>query len=560
MTDTPQIDREALVRAFVAESGELLASVEQLLPTLERTPDDEEVVHSLFRAAHTIKGSAAVVGLDGVSDLVHAVEGLLDRLRSHAVRAGPELVSLLLRAVDVFRVTISTAVAGCAEPPEVAPLRDDLDRFARDGEPRPDGAAPGSGAPLPLAEPRRGAPQRTLRVSLAKLDRMLNLTGEIAVSRARMGDQLRRWDGPVRDELLERHLEADRLYLDLQDLIMQSRMVPLQATFQQQHRTVRDVAAASAKRVQLVLEGEDVEVDTAVVEHIKDPLVHLIRNAADHGIESPSERVARGKDPCGRITLRAFHQGPRVVVEVADDGRGLDREAIRRRAVEQGLVADGTPLSTDELASLIFEPGFSTAARLSEVSGRGVGMDVVRREVEALHGSVSVEDRPGHGTTVSLSFPLTLAVIHGFRVQVGSEVYILPLDNVAECLDLPATDRLHRTGVLDLRGHPLPYLRLRHQFHAGGEEPTREAVVVVRHGQLLAGLAVDGLLGESQTVIRPLGRMFQGLRGVSGSSILGDGRVALILDVAALIGEATRPDEPCSTPGRARQGESPRAV
>jgi two-component system chemotaxis sensor kinase CheA len=296
------------------------------------------------------------------------------------------------------------------------------------------------------------------------------------------------------------------------------------------------------------------------VEHIRDPLVHMIRNAVDHGIEAPAERRARGKEPAGRLLLRAFHQGTRVVVQVSDDGGGLDRAAILRRAAEMGLVGEGAQLDAERIAGLIFEPGFSTAARVSEVSGRGVGMDVVRRNVEALHGAVSVEDRPGQGTTVTLSFPLTLAVIHGFRVQVGDETYILPLDAVAECLELPAQAGDERSGVLDLRGHPLPYLRLRHHFRVDGARPPREAVVVVRHGHAVAGLAVDRLLGESQTVIRPLGRMFQGLRGVSGSSILGDGRVALILDVPTLLREATRPVDPRPTSEGAPTGEPSRAA
>jgi two-component system, chemotaxis family, sensor kinase CheA len=557
VTESFQIDREALLRSFTVESAEVLTVAEEQLLALERNPEDEEAIHSLFRVAHTLKGSAGMVGLVGISELAHAVENLLERLRSRMLRADADLVSLLLRGTDVFRLAISAAVAGDAEPAEAGALRRDLDRLlqgAQAGNPSPH---PHPEAPASPVAPHHHAEPRTLRVDVGKLDRMLNLAGEIAVSRARMEDMLQRRIPPAVDELQEVHREADRLYLDLQDLIMRSRMVPLESTFRQQLRTVRDVAAASGKHVQLVLEGEEVEVDTAVVEHMRDPLVHLIRNAVDHGIEDPARRQACGKDPCGRLTLRAFHKGTRVLVQVADDGAGLDRAAIARRAVEMGLEAEGVPHDAERLAGLIFEPGFSTAERVSEVSGRGVGMDVVRRNVEALHGSVAVESSPGQGTTFTLSFPLTLAIIHGFRVQVSGEVYILPLDSVAECLELPAADRRERTGVLDLRGHPLPYLRLRHHFRVGGQEPSREAVVVVRHGHAMAGLAVDHLLGESQTVIRPLGRMFQGLRGISGSSILGDGRVALILDVATLLREATRPLDSRPTSQGASPGASP---
>jgi two-component system chemotaxis sensor kinase CheA len=381
---------------------------------------------------------------------------------------------------------------------------------------------------------------RTLRVDVAKLDKLIDLSGEIAISRGRLADMLERRVSLTVDDILEAHREADRLYLDLQDLIMQARMVPLGPTFQQHHRTVRDLSAAGQKQVRLHLEGEDVEVDTAVVEHIRDPLMHMIRNALDHGLEAPAERQARGKDPCGQISLRAFHEGALVVIQVADDGKGLDRDRILRRAVERGLVAEGATPTDAEAFGLIFEPGFSTAEKVTEVSGRGVGMDVVRRNVDALRGSVSVESAPGQGTTVTLRFPLTLAIIQGFRVVVAGEVYILPLDVVAECVELPEGQEGGRTGVLNLRGQPLPFLRLREHFGLGGAPPLRENAVVVEHAGARVGLAVDSLLGESQTVIKPLGKMFQGIRGISGSAILGDGRVALILDVGGLLREALR--------------------
>jgi two-component system chemotaxis sensor kinase CheA len=394
---------------------------------------------------------------------------------------------------------------------------------------------------------RAASAVRTLRVDVGKLDRMLNLAGEIAISRGRLTDMLERRTSLTVDEILEEHRETDRLYLDLQDLIMQARMVPLGPTFQQHFRTVRDLAGAQRKQARLVLDGEDVEVDTRVVEHIRDPLLHMVRNAVDHGIEPPDERRACGKDPCGRLGLRAFHEGTLVVVELTDDGRGLDRERILRRAVERGLVPDGAPLADGDVYALIFEPGFSTAERVTELSGRGVGMDVVRRNVDALRGSVSVESTPGRGTTISLRLPLTLAIIQGFRVGVAGEVYILPLEAVSECVELPAGSDRGRCGILSLRGRPLPFLRLRDQFGLGGQPPARENVVVVEHAGAAVGLAVDALLGESQTVIKPLGRMLQGVRGISGSAILGDGRVALILDVPGLLREALgrrRPGEP----------------
>jgi two-component system, chemotaxis family, sensor kinase CheA len=541
-----EIDRDALVQAFVTEAGEVLAGMEQLLLALENKPEDEETIHSLFRAAHTLKGSSAIVGFDSVRDLSHAAEDLMARVRSKALPVSADLISLLLQTLDVLRCAVSEAAAGKAAPPEIDAARSRLRRAAEAG-PKEQGAPQAESRSQTAAAPASGATlTRTLRVDVSKLDRMVNLSGEIAIARGRLTDMLERRLALTVDEILEAHREADRLYLDLQDLIMQARMIPLGPTFQQHLRTVRDLAKAEQKQVRLVLEGEEVEVDTSVVEHIRDPLVHMIRNAIDHGIELPAERQAHGKDPCGQITLRAFHEGAQVVIQVADDGSGLDRERILRKAAKTGFLLEGAQPTDEEVFGLIFEPGFSTREQVTDVSGRGVGMDVVRRNVEALRGSVAVSSQAGRGTTVTLRFPLTLAIIEGFRVSVAGEVYILPLDSVIECIELPAGSATGRTGVVSLRGRPLPYLRLREHFAVGGVASARESVVVVEHAGSSVGLAVDALLGESQTVIKPLGRMFQRVRGICGSAILGDGRVALILDVPGLLRDVSRLPPPAS--------------
>ena len=323
---------------------------------------------------------------------------------------------------------------------------------------------------------------------------------------------------------------------------MKARMVPIGPSFHQHVRTVRDVASAHGKQARLVVEGEDVAVDTAVVEYVRDPLIHMVRNALDHGIEPPDARRAAGKDPAGRLTLRAFHEAGSMVIEVEDDGAGLDRERIAKKAVAMGLAAEAARLSDEDLARIVFEPGFSTAEKVTELSGRGVGMDVVRRNVEALRGSVAIASERGKGTTVTIRVPLTLAIIQGFKVGIGDEAYILPLDAVVECLELPASESASPTahGVVNLRGKPLPYLRLRDHFDLEGSRPARENVVVVQHGALSAGIVVDELHGESSTVIKPLGTMFKGIPGVAGSSILGNGRVALILDIAGILRETLR--------------------
>jgi two-component system chemotaxis sensor kinase CheA len=373
-----------------------------------------------------------------------------------------------------------------------------------------------------------------------KLDRMLDLSGEIAIARGRLAEMLER--GASAADVLEAHRETDRLYLDLQELIMKARMVPIGPSFHQHVRTVRDIATAQGKQARLVVEGEDVEVDTAVIEYVRDPLTHMVRNALDHGIEAPEVRRAAGKDPCGRLVLRAYHEAGSMVIQVSDDGAGLDRKRIADKAVAMGLAADGARLSDEDLARVVFEPGLSTAERVTELSGRGVGMDVVRRNVEALRGSVALESERGLGTTVTIRVPLTLAIIQGFKVGIGEEAYILPLDAVVECLELPAEETASsaESGVVNLRGKPLPYLRLRDHFGLSGARPPRENVVVVQHGAQTAGVVVDALHGESSTVIKPLGVMFKAIPGVAGSSILGNGRVALILDVAGLLRDALR--------------------
>jgi two-component system chemotaxis sensor kinase CheA len=536
-----QIDREALVRVFVAEAGENLGAMEQALVALESRPDDGELVHGLFRVAHTLKGSASLVGFDAVRDLAHELEALLERVRGKALQPGPALVTLLLRSVDVLRAAVAEAAAGrTAATPEVEAFRDRIRRAAGaagQAGPAPAAEAP---APTPAGAPAGEPARRSLRVDVWKLDRMLNLAGEIAIARGRFADMLERRHSLTVDQILEAHREADRLHLDLQDLIMKARMVPVGPMFQQHRRTVRDIAAAQGKQVRLILEGEEVEVDTAVVEHIRDPLTHMVRNALDHGIERPEVRRERGKDPVGRVILRALHDGGSLVIEVEDDGAGFDRSRIAERAAALGLVADAAEVGEDEVRRLVFEPGLSTSETVTEISGRGVGMDVVRRNVEALRGSATVQSEPGRGTRISIRLPLTLAIIQGFQVAVDGDIFIVPLDSVVECLDLSPEARAggEAEGVLNLRGRPVPYLRLGRRLGLGQGRAARESVLVVRDGTAVAGLAVDALLGESQTVVKPLGRLFRGVLGVSGSAVLGSGRVALILDVPALLRQA----------------------
>jgi two-component system chemotaxis sensor kinase CheA len=407
-----------------------------------------------------------------------------------------------------------------------APARDDA---------RPRATAEAAGSRTALPQPGT----RTLRVSLETLDRILDLTGEIAVDRGRLREALEREGGDSRDAA-ELHRESDRLHAELQELVMKARMEPLGATFGRFARVVRDLAVSLDKSARLAIEGEDVEVDAKVIEHVRDPLTHLVRNALSHGIESPQQRRAAGKDPSGLIRLRAFREAGGIVIEVEDDGAGLSSARIRERVRALGLAADPDGLDEAALQRMIFEPGFSTASAVTEVSGRGVGLDVVRRNVDALRGSVAVSSREGAGTTFTIRLPLSLAIVPGFAIETAGETYILPLDAVFECLELPQGELRgpDGSGVLSLRGEALPCRRLRRQFGLEGDSPLREYVVVVVHAGKRLGLVVDELNGETQAVLKPLGRLLRGVSGLAGSAILGSGRVALMLDLPGLFREA----------------------
>jgi two-component system chemotaxis sensor kinase CheA len=537
----PDLELAAIHQLFAAESQENLAAMEDALLRLETRPGDGELLGTVFRVAHTLKGDAGNLGLAPVAELAHGVEDLLDRIRGHEGPAAPESVELLLRATDALRALVPAAIEGRAglHPAEQALLREiaaaaEAEDGALPAPPSPEAVAEGGAAPASPAAPQRA---RTLRVEVGRLDRAMDLAGEIAIARGRVGQLLE--DGAPGREVLEAHRAADALQAELQELVTRLRMVPLGPTFRLHARTVRDVAFANGKLAALEVEGDDVEVDTGVVELLRDALTHLVRNAVDHGIESPADRVRAGKPPQGTVRLAARHEGGSVVVTMRDDGAGLSRERIGQRARERGLAADPDALPDAELFRLVLEPGFSTARGVTELSGRGVGLDVVRRNVESLRGSVDLAPGEGGGTAVTLRLPLTLALIEGFSVAVDGEVFVLPLDAVVECLEMPATrHEADGTGVLALRGAPLPFVRLRDVLGRGGPPPPRENVVVVRHGERRAGVVVDGLVGAGQVVVKPLGSLFRALPGLAGSTILGDGRVALILDTAALIGRA----------------------
>ena len=402
-------------------------------------------------------------------------------------------------------------------------------------------AAPASAAPEKSAnantqgDAKPSEHAQSIRVDADKLDRLINLVGELITASAGANLAARRL-GNV--ELQECSAQVADLVESVRDHALQLRMVKIGGTFNRFRRVVHDVSRALGKDIALVVRGEDTELDKTVVERISDPLTHLVRNAMDHGIETAEARAAQGKPAQGTITLDARHESGHIVIEVGDDGGGLDRDRILAKAVQRGLVEAGRELSDADVFKLVFEPGFSTAEQVTDLSGRGVGMDVVRRNIEALRGSVEIASRPGLGTTVEVRLPLTLAIIEGFLISVGASRFVLPLDMVDECV---AFDDVPGRSYTDLRGRVLPFIRLRDMFGLGGKPGARQNIVVVRHGIERIGLVVDTLLGETQAVIKPLSRLFAQVRGISGSSILGSGDVALILDVPALMEQARTP-------------------
>ena len=533
-------DFKAVMENFRAESQEGLHQMEADLLALEVNPGDHELIDEVFRIVHTIKGNAASLDRPRLSSFAHELEDVLDHLRGGNVAVTTGICSALLKSVDILRAAVLNAVNGEDVVPhhKHALLREIHHHFSS-ASAVPDLEA---GEHRNFSGPSGNLNhqvQDTLRVKREHLDRSMDLAAEITIAQSRLERELQQL-GPAAAEALAVHEQLTSSFMTLQEFLLKMRMVPVQPLFQQFQRIVRDLSVARGKKVRLVVESGEVEVDTSIAEHLKDALMHMVRNAIDHGIESPEQRLAAGKDAFGTITLHARHESGSISIEISDDGAGFDRDKIVARARSKNLVAEAQKLSDMEILDLVFEPGFSTAEEVTDISGRGVGMDVVRRNVDALHGSVRIESRKGEGSTFLVRLPLSLAIIDGFVVKIADDCYVVPMDSVIECMELPRdSQQALDGGVINLRGEALPFLRLRDVFAVDfAAAPERENVLVVSSPSGKAGFAVDALLGKGQTVIKPLGKIFQQTTGMAGSTILGDGRVALILDVPTLVREA----------------------
>ena len=577
-----EIDRNYIAEIFRAEAEENLRAMEEAFVVLESAPSDAETLKAVFRAAHTLKGSAAGLGFTSLSRFAHTVEDVLDRLRSGTSVLTTPLATLLLQAVDSLRRLVKdslegTDALGVEDVDLLVALNLEAAGGARKGNgpakapvaapPQHAGQAPRAGTAAP-AKPaaefppppvtdrrsdagRRGTDdgpppeKRSVRVGLDKLDRLMTMTGEIAVAGARLGETL--GHTPSLEEAVEAHRTLDRMFIDLQEEVMRARMVPLGPTMHGFARTVRDAATACHKLVDFEIDGEDIEVDMNVVDRLRDPLTHIIRNAVDHGIEPADVRQALGKPERGCILMRVRREAGFIMIEVQDDGAGLDRRRLISRALTLGYGPDIKHLDDRDLFRLILEPGFSTAEQVTEISGRGVGMDVVHRNVEALRGSIVIDSRLGAGTTFTIRVPLTLSVMRGLSVAAEGQTYIVPLDHVVECIEFPRTQASVARGVLDVRGQALPFVRLRDVLLLGNAHPADESVLVLEHGGQYVGLVVDALVAESQVVIRPLSHLLGDVPCVSGSTIGRDGQVALILEVDGLMREVLSGDSAAVT-------------
>jgi two-component system chemotaxis sensor kinase CheA len=524
-----ELDRKLLLSSFRDEADELLSELERLALDLDTQPGNRGLVEEMFRCAHTLKGSASCVGFERVTAVAHELESLFEAVTTNRRSPGRWLSGLSLEALDLLR-------HGCqvADEERDAPITGAAELMARVSALLASDPEQAAGAVVwsdgLLARDGRAA--RSLRVDIDKLDALLNLAGEVAVAQGRLGALI--------DPVSAAHgalASFQGLFQTLQESVMRLRVVPLGPSFERFRRAVHELSQRVGKQVVLSVEGGDVEVDVTLAEALRDPLMHMVRNAVDHGIEPQEQRFAANKLWPGRITLSARYDGNYVVVEVSDDGAGLDQARLLEKAREIGVNAPLAASNDEGLHELLFMPGVSTAREVTEISGRGIGMDVVRRSVEALRGTIALQSVPGQGLTVSIRIPLSLALIQGFGLQVGKETYIVPVDSVRECLDLERDRTLTSKagGVIELRGKPLPFVDLAAQLGGSRIAKARRSIVVLEHAGRRAGLDVDGLLGEVQTVIKPLGALFAGSKNVAGSAVLHDGSVALVLDVGSLL-------------------------
>jgi two-component system, chemotaxis family, sensor kinase CheA len=548
-----------LLSDFVLESREHLANLESQLLVLEKDPSNSEALHAIFRNFHTIKGLAGFLELREIQKVAHEVETVLDQARNGQFTVTPKAIDVILLSGDYLKRWLTHLEFALQNQPSSAPDLDPnlLARIATIPTLNASTEMPGIGALAAAVEqisqtpehPATPAPETrhhpaprsdsmAVKVDTAKLDYIVDMAGEMVIA-----ETLVRHDpelAKIKNPRLQRNLsQLARITSELQRTAMAMRLVPIGPLFRRMARLVRDLSRQFGKKVEIETAGDDIDLDRTIVEELADPLMHMVRNSLDHGFEMPDERKAAGKPSAGRLLLKAQHLAGQVVIELSDDGRGLNREKILARAIEKGLVPQDAALSDSEVYELIFKPGFSTAAQVTNVSGRGVGMDVVRKHIEKLRGHIEIRSQPGIGTTFLLKLPLTLAIIDGLVVGVGDERYIVPLFAIREIFR-PKADTLwtiqERAEMALVRGSLTPVLRLCRKF---GVKPAsadaNDGVLVLAEVESQRFcILVDEVIGKQEVVIKNLGETFRSVKGIAGGAILGDGRVGLILDLDRL--------------------------
>lgn len=542
---------EFLVK-FVAESEEHLAKVEEVLVALESGGASDEQLADAFRAMHSFKGNCGICGYADMEKLTHRAETLMGEFRDKRRKPDESSVSLLLECLDVLRVALSGIPGGDAGLASLASLLGRMNLLTLQRQPSAHATgselginAPDHGDGRPVARDAGGTKGQggSIRVDTEKLDDLMNLVGELIIAETTV-TQNPDLEGHEFENFQKAAVNLNRLTRALQDIAMAVRMVPIAATFRKMVRLVRDVSTKQGKRVELILSGEGTEVDKTVVETIADPLVHLIRNSIDHGIEAPEERAQSSKDSTGSVWLDAKHQGGEVWITVRDDGRGLNPERILEKALERGLADPNRRYSDREVFEFIFAAGFSTAPKVTEISGRGVGMDVVRRNIEGVNGKVEVTSELGRGTLFTLRIPLTLAIIEGMLVRVGTSFYTIPLLAIRESVKAQPSDITCLSDgeeLLKLRRQHYPIVKLSRFYSAGSSGVTSALdgiLVIVESADRLACVLVDEVLGQRQTVVKALPEYVKRVPGLAGCSILHNGDISLILDVKGLVGSA----------------------
>lgn len=579
-------DRQVL-GDFVMESLENLSSIEVSLIDLEQDPSNLETINEIFRPFHTIKGVSGFLNLEKINKLAHSAENLLDKARNGELMIGGPIIDLILESVDVLKKMIEGVQEG---PQRGASLDDgedigsllgrieDVNDVVEQAGKKPLGEIlvekgilkpedVEKGLILQKNEPHKKIGEILLKENMAdsrsvisalreqkrfnrkhielqvkvdtkKLDNLVDLTGELVISQAMLRQN--EWVVSANDQKLYHNLnQLNQITSTLQKTAMSMRMVPVKSTFQKMVRLVRDLAKNSGKEVTLKMSGEDTEIDRNVVEELYEPMVHMIRNAVDHGIETPEERVAASKEKEGTIHLQAYHRGGNIIIEIEDNGRGMDKERIMEKARASQLIPDEGKLSDSEIYNLIFRPGLSTAREITDISGRGVGMDVVKKAIEKLRGRVEINSRPGEGSTFVISLPLTLAIIEGMVVRVGAERYIIPALAILESFrpEKGQYSTVEGKGEIILsRGKLIPLIRLDRVFRVKGDShaPWEGLVVAVEHDGEQRCLLLDELLGKEEVVIKTLGEGLKQTKGIAGGAIMGDGRVGLILDIGGV--------------------------